>query len=110
MMAMMVSTRELGETAKWTAISFVPALFLGGLLAGIAGGLHGDGKLIFLIFVAPMFLLGPLIQNLPVVAMWAAFIVVEILYWFIIVFAFRACGLHKVTGAWLTRLRSWMQR
>ncbi len=110
MMTVMVSPRELGETAKWTAISLVPALLLGGLLAGIAGGLHGDGKLIFLIFVAPMFLLGNHIENLPVVAMWAAIIGVEILYWFIIVFVFRALGFHKVIGVWLARLRSWIQR
>jgi hypothetical protein len=39
-MAVRVSTRELGETAKWTVISFVLALSLGGLLAGIAGGVE----------------------------------------------------------------------
>jgi hypothetical protein len=110
MMAVMVSSGQIRGSAKWAAASFVPAMLLGFLLAGIAGGLHGGGKLIFLIFVAPMFFLGNHIEYLPVVVMWAAIIGVQILYWFIIVFVFRALGVHKVIGAWLTRLRSWIQR
>ena len=98
------------ESAKWAVASFVPAMLLGLLLAGIAGGLHGGGKLIFLIFVAPMFLLGNQIEHIPVVAMWAAIIGVQFLYWFIIVFVFRALGLHKVMGTWLIRLRAWIRR
>jgi hypothetical protein len=110
MVAVMVNPGQFRESAKWAAALFVPAMLLGLLLAGIAGGLHGGGKLIFLIFVAPMFLLGNHIEHLPVVAMWAAIIGVQILYWFIIVFVFRALGLHRVIGAWLARLRSWIQR
>jgi hypothetical protein len=110
MVAVMVNPGQFRESAKWAAALFVPAMLVGLLLAGIAGGLHGGGKLIFLIFVAPMFLLGNHIEHLPVVAMWAAVIGVQILYWFIIVFVFRALGLHRVIGAWLARLRSWIQR
>jgi hypothetical protein len=85
MMTVMVDPAQFRESAKWAAASFVPAMLPGLLLAGIAGGLHGGGKPIFLIFVAPMFLLGNHIEHLPVVAMWAAIIGFQILYWFIIV-------------------------
>jgi len=48
MMAAMANPRQFRESAKWAAVSFVPAILLGLLIAGMAGGLHGGGKLVFL--------------------------------------------------------------
>jgi hypothetical protein len=87
----------LRETAKWAGILIIPTVCLILLVVSMSGGIEGDGKLIFLIAMAPMLWLEPLTKRSDGASAWVILLIAESLYFLAIVFFFRLFQFHRMS-------------
>jgi len=78
-------TSELQWSLKWTLILIVPVAIAVALLAMLFGGIEGGAKVIFLIALAPMFVLEPATKGVEGPVGWGIFVAAESVYLFLIV-------------------------
>jgi len=90
---------EARSSAKWAAIIFVPVLLLVAIVSGMLGGIEGDGKLLLLIALAPMMLVGERLAVANPFLAWPAALLIEFVYFFIMVFACRLLRVHVLVIA-----------
>jgi len=76
---------ELRWSLKWTLILLVPVAIAVAGLAMLFGGIEGGAKILYLIALAPMFLLEPVTKGVDGPLAWGIFAIVESAYLFLIV-------------------------
>lgn len=84
------------ESTKWSAILIVPSAALLIAFIQVTGGIEGGGKLLFLFALAPILIIERFITGADGPATWAAFVIAECGYFFLIVFCFRLFQLHRL--------------
>ncbi len=94
---------DITASAKWSAILFLPTAVFIVLIFGVLGGIHSDGKLLFLIALAPYLGLHSFIDDASPLVMWTTIVIVEWLYFFLFVALVRALHLHTGTAKILNR-------
>lgn len=89
---------ELRSAAKWTFILVLPAIALVLLASVLLGGLHGHGGMPLMIAYAPFIALDKVfhVRLAESPLNWFVVAVIEWLYLFILVLAFRMLFLRKV--------------
>lgn len=89
---------ELAASAKWSGILFLPVVILIVCVFGALGGIHGDGKLLFLVTLAPVMGIERFVDGASPVVVWPAIVVVEWFYFFLLVALLRALHLHTLVA------------
>lgn len=100
-------TRTLFESAKWSAVLVVPVALCVFALFGLAGGIEGGGKLVFLVALAPILLIERITAGTDGATIWAVVAIAESAYFFLLVFLFRLLNLQRHfwrAGQYLKRL------
>ena len=76
---------ELRWSLKWTLILLVPVAIVVAVLAILFGGIEGGAKLLYMVALAPMFVLEPATKGVDGPLAWGIFAIAESAYLFLIV-------------------------
>jgi len=79
---------EARWSAKWTAISILPAVVVLFLSAGMLGGIEGNGKLILIFSFAPVIFAKKLLATWGLLT-WPIIVIFELTYYFGIILGLR---------------------
>lgn len=102
--AMSSLTDEIWNSARWAAILFIPTIFLTGIIYAMLGGIEGSGNALLPFVAAPVMLFERTGLYVDPFVVWPAIFIVEVIYFFLLIYLFRVLHLPAITRCLLTKI------